>query len=327
MGCGVNVQEKLVPYMYETELKRNKLREHFRIDYEKLDKKVKKGIQNMQNKKIVICALARNVERCFPKCIDKIMLFTEGFKDYSIVIYENDSKDNTRALVKKWAQSNPKVKLLDCCNEGSCECALKIEDLKLDDGPLSEKRIAKMAHFRNKYLDYVKKNYKDYDYMMVVDIDIRGGVYKEGFQTCFADDDWDAIFARGIKPFPFLFGSINFVYDTIAYVDKKDTKLLDDNNRFINNFSDLQKVYSKKIGDSMEPVRSAFNGASIYRIKTIIDSDARYNSNTPCEHIDFHDNLKSDRMYASPSFIINMGLDNDTQLPFKYFLSIISKKK
>lgn len=324
MGCGVIVQEKLVPYMYDSEIKRNKLKEHFRIDNEKLNNKVHMGIQNIKNKKIVICALARDVEKCFPKCIDKIMLFTEGFENYNIIIYENDSKDRTRELLREWAQRNKKVKLMDCCEEGNCDCKLKVNNLKLDEGAgaLSYQRIKKMAYFRNKYLDYVKKNYKDYDYMMVIDIDIRGGVFKEGFQSCFADDDWDAIFAKGIKPFPFLFGSLNFVYDTLAFVDNK-SHMLFDMREALKIWFRLQNVYNKKIGDSMEVVRSAFNGAGIYRIKTIIDSDAKYDSITPCEHIDFHDSLKSDKLYASPSFIINMGIDNETQLPFNFVISIL----
>jgi hypothetical protein len=239
------------------------------------------------------------------------MLFTHGFKDYNIVIFENDSKDNTRNLLKQWAQRDSKVKLLDCCDDGSCDCKLNIKDLKIESGPLSKKRIAKMAHFRNKYVDYVKKNYKDYDYMLVIDIDIRGGIYKEGYQSCFADDDWDAIFARGIRPFPFLFGSINYVYDWLAYADnkykKKDLNLLD----YIDNHFKLQKKYDKKIGETMEPIKSAFNGAGIYRIKTLINSDAKYSGINSCEHIDFNDSLKSYKLYANPSFIINMGVDND----------------
>ena len=126
MGCGVIVQEKLVPYMYDSEIKRNKLKEHFRIDNDKLNNKVHMGIQNIKNKKIVICALARDVEKCFPKYVDKIMLFTEGFENYNIIIYENDSKDRTRELLREWAQRDKKVKLMDCCEEGNCDCIIVI---------------------------------------------------------------------------------------------------------------------------------------------------------------------------------------------------------
>ena len=34
----------------------------------------------------------------------------------------------------------------------------------------------KMANYRNRYLEFVKKNYSNYDYMLVVDLDIDGSM-------------------------------------------------------------------------------------------------------------------------------------------------------
>ena len=33
-----------------------------------------------------------------------------------------------------------------------------------------------MANYRNRYLEFVKKNYSNYDYMLVVDLDIDGSM-------------------------------------------------------------------------------------------------------------------------------------------------------
>ena len=299
MFCGVNVHKHFVPDMYETKLRRKTIREHFLVDEVGLEEKVRRGVGNMAGRRIVVCAIVRNIEEYFPECIEKIMIFTEGFKDYRIVLFENDSGDRTREYLKRWEGSDKRVKLLDCCEEGSCECKLKMVDLKSTYGN-TYNRISKMAQLRNRCLEYVKKQYMDYDYMLVADADIGGGVYKEGYQTCFANDDWDAIFARGTRPFPFMFGRINAMYDGLSFRDK-------DGN---GNFFILQGVYNRRVGSDMVPVRSAFNGAGIYRIKSI--KGAKYDSKMGCEHIDFNSNFK--RLYANPSFIINMGIDQDIKL-------------
>jgi len=349
MGCGINVQEKTVPSLYKNEISTQDIRENFTVDKTNLEFKIKRGLEIIADKKIVLCLLARDVENKILTNVDKIMLFVKDFKDYRIVIFENDSVDYTRQRIREWSNRDNKVILLSCCDEAAkplrstsegvdahlreaqilpkakchlreaqiCECRLNVDQIR-NSNPISEKRIHKMAKFRNKYLDYVFKHFSDYDYMMVADIDIRGGVYREGYLTCFADDNWDAIFAKGIKPFPFMFGKINMVYDTLAFLDKQNPTEMKKN--IMKSFYQLQKVYNKKVGSDNVPVLSAFNGAAVYNLRKIIESGARYDCKSDCEHIDFHKSLS--KLYANPSFIINMGLDNETQMPFKFVFNI-----
>jgi len=344
MGCGINVQEKTVPSLYKNEISTQDIRENFTVDKTNLEFKIKRGLERIADKKIVLCLLARDVENKILTNVDKIMLFVKGFKDYRIVIFENDSVDYTRQRIREWSNRDNKVILLSCCVEAAkplrstsegveaqilpkakyhlreaqiCECRLNVDQIR-NSNPISEKRIHKMAKFRNKYLDYVFKHFSDYDYMMVADIDMRGGVYREGYLTCFADDNWDAIFAKGVKPFPFMFGKINMVYDTLAFLDKQNPTEMKKN--ILKSFYQLQKVYNKKVGSDNVPVISAFNGAAVYNLRKIIESGARYDCKSDCEHIDFHKSLN--KLYANPSFIINTGLDNETQMPFKFVFNI-----
>ena len=66
------------------------------------------------NKTITICCLCRNISNIFSKSKIKLETIGKIFKSYQIVLFENDSSDNSRKLLKKWTQENKNVILLNC---------------------------------------------------------------------------------------------------------------------------------------------------------------------------------------------------------------------
>ena len=74
-------------------------------------KKILLGKQKMYRSKIVITGLARDIEPYIIKNLNMLSKIGEHFKDYRIIIFENDSKDNTRELIKKY--NNQKIYLLN----------------------------------------------------------------------------------------------------------------------------------------------------------------------------------------------------------------------
>lgn len=321
-GCGYNVQCFTQPHLYRDEIKTKDIGKTLPIDRKSLETKKKQGLDKIKDKKIIIAALARNVEKTFPNSTNKAEMLGRGFKDYRIVIFENDSNDNTRNRIKEWSLSNPKVSLMTCCDDGDCDCRLNVSHPKTT-GAMSQSRIEKMAKFRNRYLQYVKENYPTYDYLLVYDFDIRGGIYIDGYHATFSDE-WDAVFARGIKPLPIMFGSVSIVYDVIAFVEKGGSPIV--KKQLLSHFFKLQNLCNnKKIGSQPIPVGSGFNGMAIYRMGAILPPNVVYDHNTICEHVDFHQNIDSDRKYISPSLVLNIGLDNETEMPFKTFIGWFKK--
>ena len=70
------------------------------------------------------------------------------FKDYRVILFENDSKDGTKIALNLWAQKDSKIKILS-------------EDFNLKKRP-SHKF---MADIRNKYLNAIQdKEYDDFDF-------------------------------------------------------------------------------------------------------------------------------------------------------------------
>jgi len=327
---GINTQEYFQPRYYENEIRRENLTDYsFTEDF---DNKMLKGLGHISNKRIVFSSLCRNAEKIIPHAFKNISNCVAKFKDYRVLIFENDSADNTRQQIKySIEQQTDKDKwiLMDCCSNGSCECILGISNPK-SHGALSISRIEKMANYRNEVLNLVREKYKDFDYFVVYDFDIRGGIFMEGFfQTFHNYQDWDAVMSRGLKPFPFTYGLYNCVHDAQAYV-KDNPGEYDDNvvAKFLN-----QQYYLRgsTLGAEYIKVRSAFNGLGIYKMNSVINSEYYPGKNNVlCEHVGLHENmikLGNDKIFINQSLILQTGLENESMIPFYEYLSWFKKSK
>ena len=248
-------------------------------EYQK--KQINTGIHRAEASSIVICALARNVSHVIEKNKKRLEIIGEKFKNYKIVIIENDSVDGSREKLDDWSKANSNVILLDCCDIGSCKCELKKRH-GYDIGSISSERFQNMATYRDRYLAYVKKHFSNYEYMLVMDFDLDGSTNIEGLYISLSYDDWDAIFINGMSTIPGTCGLIAVPYDSLAYrnenqsIDKKYNIVFLNLCMIIDNY--------KHCNNKLTPVKSAFNGYGLYRIKSIINCTYSNNCDS-CEHI------------------------------------------
>ena len=268
---------------------------------------VRFGRKVAQHSKIVVCCLCRNSELYIEKFFKRIRKTCDRFKEYKIVLFENDSTDNTRYIIKQEQQYDKNIILIKCC-ETDCDCKLNIKKM-YDIGSFSPSRIEKMANFRNKYLEYVQTNLKDYNYMLVIDVDlVDDGEYSDYGLFHTLAFDFDAIAINGRVGIPGSFGTISAPYDALAFSYSEE----DFSSR------DFMKLYysmNSRIKEHLEndelmkktrllKVQSAFNGLCLYNIKSIIGS--KYDSKTPCEHRDLHKNMIMngfDKIFINPYFM------------------------
>lgn len=234
------------------------------------------------DKKIVICSIARNISNIFDKTKTRLEYIGSKFDKYKIILFENDSTDNSRELLTNWTKLNNDVILLDCCNLGNCDCILKTKT-GYGYGVFSEKRLSKMALYRQQYLDFVNKYYSNYDYMLVVDFDLDGCTNINGLFDSIAKKDWGAIFCNGRVSFPGSFGLKTIPYDSMAV-------LFMDDDYNIKSY-ELGEIISRAIKMELASynshyyqVKSAFNGYGLYKIKSLDRCSYISNSNA-CEHI------------------------------------------
>lgn len=258
-----------------------------------------KGFEVASQKKIVICGLVRDISSRFNMIRKKVERLGAIFKDYHVLIVENDSKDDSRQKLLDWHASNPRVDILGCgYNVNSC----KMKFPKTEGHGVDRPRIQKMAHLRSIYLDEIKSNFdkKEWDYVAVWDLDIIGSVYIDGIANSIGhfdeDKEIDAMCANGF----YQWGPLTLYYDTYAHLDPEDSFHID-----LKTVHDIKKGVGVRYSRGHEPVdvTSCFSGFTLYR-RDILDEaeyDMSNDGNLECEHVRLHKNFK--KMKLNPSMI------------------------
>jgi hypothetical protein len=254
-----------------------------------------KTIEQLNNfkYKIVIGGCARNCGPYLPKVLPKIKEITNFCSDYQIIIYENDSTDNTLELLNNFKNENKNV--------------LIISEKDIDKRyPL---RTHRLAYTRNKIIDEINENnyMHKYDYFLNIDLD-----------NINVNLDIDSIKKLLDSNFEFDVATANHkkYYDYWALRTKKYNKnCCNDNGVCFKSpillDSWFDKIKGTNIDKNAKPIKvlSAFEGLGIYKLKSI--SNCRYdgieknpNSNEEdCEHVKFHECIRdkgNDKIYIIP---------------------------
>lgn len=241
------------------------------------DAQVSKGKTIASQSQIVVVALARDCEKQLQNSIDLISSLET--KQRNFFVYENDSVDATKDILKN--------NLI----ESVCENR-KLKDIR--DRSLT--RTNRLAEFRNKYVDWVKDNHSNSDYVIVLDLDADLGFSVNGIYNSIG---WlnDISNAGGMGSYSFLLNQNSYVhYDSFAVRlnDWKPSEELDYNNVWFRDWYPL-------VGSEPVSFYSCFGGLAVYKTKAFLSG--RYNGDLGSEHVEFHKSLKENgwNMYLNPS--------------------------
>lgn len=273
------------------------------------------GKEYFKTKKVAFCGLIRDGEERLPHVISKVEKIAKYFKDWEVLIVENDSKDNTRSILLDWSSKSKKVSVLGCDGINLSECKLNMK--KTLGHEVTDYRISKMATLRNIYLDELRKR-NDIDLVIVWDFDLISEVDEKGlFETGYklsTNNEINAVCANGIIKhdiIPFITAEkikkeigipIYTYYDPFAYreLNDKNTPL---KNKYFYDFiySNPEKCKDNKL----KKVRSCFGGFTIYKkdalLKTEYGTYNDINNTAICEH-EFL-NEKIDGVYHSKELL------------------------
>ena len=262
--------------------------------------KIATGKDFLNNKKVAFCGLIRDGEERIEGSIKEIEKIGSYFKDWKLLIVENDSKDNTRKILLDYNKKNNRVKVLGCNGINLNEC--KLNTLATTSHNTTHYRINKMSMLRNIYLDELRKDiYNDIDYVIVWDFDLVGNVNIEGFLSSFyelkTNDTINAVCANGIRNIdllPFLTAEtvkkevgvpLYVYYDTYAYRNFEDKSNVINNKWYYDILYSIPSGYST---DNLKKVKSCFGGFTIYRRDAILKSSyitySDENGLPVCEH-------------------------------------------
>jgi len=240
---------------------------------------------------VVFGATVRNIEKYLKKNLEHIDNCGKKFKNYAVVIYENDSNDNTKKILEDNKKDNYHY-IFESSKEN-----------------LRTKRI---AHGRNKILEKVRE-LNSYDYLIMIDLDDvnQSGKFVETIDSCFERGNWDVLTGNQSDKY----------YDIWAF---RKAGLLD-----WDCWKESAKAIAKGMSDSeandkyvygiinkFEPnryieVESAFGEIAIYRLETLPDKcnyKGNYDDGTElCEHVPFHECIKKNggKIFINTNFLTN----------------------
>ena len=242
-------------------------------------------INNVFNLNVIITGVCRNISQFIFNSFHKFVYLTLYFKNTKIIIYENDSTDDTLEQLNKFKNIFNNIEIII----------------------LSEKNITgtltqRISHARNSILNYIStKNLKP-DYIINIDMDDILLEFKcDSILQPFKDNlNWSMVG-----------GNSEIYYDMWAlrtlnnpYKDFWDGKKLD--NKYIIPINTILESYFK-IDKESSPIKvhSCFNGIGIYKYNHIIE--CFYNGDNTCEHIHFHQNMidkHNANLYIYPKLIV-----------------------
>lgn len=222
---------------------------------------------------VIIVGLTKDSSTYISKTINRIEELSKNFKSYRVILYENDSRDNTKQILNNWKQSNNNVVILSGnINRHSA----------VNYGPLSTERFKIMAEYRNKCVQEMnKKEYDPFDYVIMLDVDLKDWDIQGIIDSFSKRDRWDMVFSFGVI-------NKNAYWDTLAYRDNYHTDTLRDSKQ---RKSLHKKLYGHKGKNTLIPALSGFGGLAIY--KKEIFKYCNYDGSNDCEHISLHECMRN----------------------------------
>ncbi|MCH9612157.1 MAG: hypothetical protein S4CHLAM102_06410 [Chlamydiia bacterium] len=208
--------------------------------------------------KVVLCGVCKDIEEKLPHSVGYMKKIASFFDDAAICIYENNSSDQTRNILKEWQAEDNRVHLI---LEDVPQEVLESEIVNRVSGKLFV--AERIARARNRVLDLIMSEaYSAYEYVIWMDMDFFRTPSYEGIIEVFESDrEWDAVFANGVSP-------DKLFWDLYAYRDKDyfmGPELL--GNSWWHQIQVIQRSgkFDWTDKDDWKSVISAFGGCGIYR--------------------------------------------------------------
>jgi hypothetical protein len=241
---------------------------------------------------IAICGLTKQSGPFLDSALQNIRNIVTLFDNYTVIIVESNSTDNTKEKLKAWAQADSKFEIIN-------------HDFK---NPTEMSREVKISTCRNLYLKKLYSKKQAYTYVMMIDMDtvFSRPFDVSGLKKALECSGWNALFAnqsyRYYDIWALRAATIN--YDCWEMIHK-NTKMTNAKQVFIHN----HQIHIPKT-HSLIPVTSAFGGMGIYRGSALLETKPMYEIKAGvCEHIEFNKKLK--HLFICPSLVLESPTENN----------------
>lgn len=249
----------------------------------------------MENTRFLLVGTVSNVEQKLPGDVGRILGSLKKIGRVDTFLVESDSKDNTLRVLKEL---------------GSKDKTFGYESM----GELGQEipnRVERIRFCRNRYVEYIRKNYSvtPWDYIIVADLDgmnsaitpkkITSSIRKSSrWDACFSNQtfgyyDLYALRAKGWVEAD-CFEELDKLKELAPFTQKWKSSLIGFFSAFMH-FDKLrdQAIYSmmRFLRGDLVPVESAFGGFAIYKPEVFLKFDYSSSGESlkgKCEHLDLH---------------------------------------
>jgi len=197
-----------------------------------------------------ICGPVKNCEPYLKKNLENMNKLGSLFDDYKIVIYYDESSDNTLQILKEYQKNNPKMLFY------------------VNKQPVSPFRTHNIAIARNFCLNYVKQNIETYPYFIMMDMDDVNckELNLEPLRNSLKREDWDGLSFNSSPAYYDIWGLSIWPY-CFSY------NHFENNDHFYNVMQNYVTQLLEKLGPGeLLPCISSFNGFSIYRTNKFLNT-------------------------------------------------------
>ena len=277
--------------------------------------------------KIIFVGLVQNCGQFLPAVLKNIENLSTLASDAAYLFLENDSTDNSKAILNNWGASRSNFNLLNF--DGLNQLGI---------------RTVKLELLRNSYIECIRtyKNLRDYDLVVMVDMDNVGAwpidlkEFSKALEFLMADKKRAAVFANQIGTYYDVWALRHKeLCPSDAWEEVMDYK---NKNPQVSDEEAFNQTFKKRI-HSIPPTKdpiavdSAFGGLGIYRMNYILknpnpylgykvksipstDGTFKISRRQYCEHVHFHEGIRSlgGELYIYPS-LINSNYQN-VQFPY-----------
>ena len=192
--------------------------------------------------KCFICGTIRDCGKYLDKIVENMEKIGSLFDEYVIFFYYDDSKDNTLEKLKQYNRTHKNINFF------------------INNEPLLPYRTFRLAKGRNKCMEFLRNNYTDFKYFIVMDCDdiCARNMNINVLQNALKRNDWDSLSFQHPEGY----------YDAWAlskrpYIISCHHINRPDSIKLYNNY--IENIIKKTDKDKLIPCLSAFNGFAIYR--------------------------------------------------------------
>ncbi len=245
----------------------------------------------IKDAKVVFCGIVRDCGRHLARNLKRVEDMRSRFSSLRFVLVENDSKDDTKEVLRALQQRDPTA-IIDISDFGTVTAPKKIKISSGVNPSYSHHRISKLSDYRNKYLELIENEIglESIDWVIMLDWDIESFCPESILSTLEKSAQWDVATANGRCKVGF---TQDLYFDLFAYRALgqqgacTEASIRGGRQQVDKDLSHQELVY----------VESAFNALALYRAESLQGLRYRAEPNDDsrvevwCEHVTLHREL------------------------------------